>query len=99
MNKLNQRMAALRKEGKDRPLHWDGFKDAHEALGPIPYVKGALFLDNLRKQLGETYFWKGIALYTRRHARSLVDTRTFQRAMEEASGRSLAPLFDEAVYK
>jgi len=99
MNKLHQRMAALQKEGKDRPLRWDGWKDAHEALGPIPYVKGALFLDNLRKQLGETRFWGGIALYTRRHARSLVDTRAFQRAMEEASGRSLAQLFDEAVYK
>jgi aminopeptidase N len=99
MAKLHQRMAALQKEGKDRPLHWDGWKDAHEARGPIPYVKGALFLDNLRKQLGETHFWRGIALYTRRHARSLVDARAFQRAMEEASGRSLSTLFDEAVYK
>ena len=99
MAKLHQRMTALQKEGKDRPLHWEGWKDAHEALGPVPYVKGALFLDNLRKQLGETHFWGGIALYTRKHAHSLVDARSFQRAMEEASGRSLAPLFDEAVYK
>ena len=99
MAKLHQRMTALQKEGKDRPLHWDGWKDAREALGPVPYVKGALFLDNLRKQLGESRFWQGIALYTRRHARSLVDARAFQRAMEEASGRSLSTLFDEAVYK
>ena len=99
MAKLHQRMLALQKEGKDRPLHWDGWKDAHEALGPVPYVKGALFLDNLRKQLGESRFWQGIALYTRRHARSLVDARALQRAMEEASGRSLSTLFDEAVYK
>ena len=95
---LKERMRKLREEGKDRPLHWEQWKDAREALGEIPYVKGALFLDRLRTELGEEKFWHGIALYTSRNARRLVDSSDFRRAMEEASGRDLHELFDEAVF-
>jgi len=96
--KLKERMEKLREEGKDRPLHWEEWKDVREALGEIPYVKGALFLDRLRTELGEERFWKGIGLYTSNSARKLVDSGDFQRPMEEASGRDLHELFDEAVY-
>ena len=92
------RFEKLRSEGKDRPLHWDGWKDSHEALGEIPYVKGSLFLDRLRTELGEEKFWQGIALYTSRNARRLVNSYDFERAMEDASRRDLKALFDEAVY-
>jgi aminopeptidase N len=99
MADLRERLETLRKDGKDRPLHFEGWKDAGEALGEIPYVKGALFLDRLRTELGEDRFWRGIAQYTTRHARGLVDSRDFQRAMEEAAGRSLNAAFDEAVWR
>ena len=95
---LQGRMKKLREEGKDRPLHWEKWKDAHEALGPIPYVKGALFLERLRTELGDEIFWQGIGLYTSGNARRLVDSSDFERAMEKASGRDLKTLFDEAVY-
>ena len=95
---LNERLQKLREEGKDRPLHWEQWKDAREALGEIPYVKGALFLDRLRTELGEEAFWRGIARYTSRNARRLVDSRDFQRALEEASGHDLRELFEEAVF-
>lgn len=98
MDELRRQMHTLREAGKDRPLHWEKWKDSHEALGQVPYVKGAIFLDELRSELGEENFWRGIALYTSRNARRLVDTRDFQRAMEEASGRDLAKLFNEEVY-
>ena len=91
-------MDRLRAEGKDRPLHWDGWKDSHEALGEIPYVKGALFLDRLRTELGEEKFWRGIVLYTSRNAGRLVNSQDFEHAMTDASGRDLRVLFDEAVY-
>ena len=93
-----KQMDKLRAEGHDRPLHWEAWKDAHEALGRIPYVKGALFLDRLRKDLGEEKFWRGIQLYTTRNAGRLVDSHDFQQAMEEASHRDLKSLFNEAVY-
>jgi aminopeptidase N len=95
---LRDRMKNLREQGKDHPLHWEKWKDAHEALGQIPYVKGALFLDQLRTELGDGIFWRGIGLYTSRNARRLVDSRDFERAMEEASGHDLKVLFQEAVY-
>ena len=98
MSELKERMEKLRGDGKDRPLHWEQWKDAREALGAIPYVKGALFLDRLRTELGEERFWRGIGLYTSKNARRLVDSRDFQRAMEEASAQDLRELFDEAVY-
>ncbi|MGA8071851.1 MAG: M1 family aminopeptidase [Candidatus Acidiferrales bacterium] len=93
-----KQMDKLRAEGHDRPLHWEAWKDAHEALGRIPYVKGALFLDRLRKDLGEEKFWRGIQLYTTRNAGRLVDSHDFQQAMEDASHSNLKSLFDEAVY-
>jgi aminopeptidase N len=95
---LQDRMKKLREEGKDRPLHWEKWKDAHEALGQAPYVKGALFLAQLRTELGDEIFWRGIGLYTSGNARGLVDSRDFERAMQKASGRDLQALFDKAVY-
>jgi hypothetical protein len=95
---LKRRMSELRKRGRDRPLHWERWKDAHEALGAIPYVKGALFLDRLRTELGEEKFWRGVGLYTSRNVRRLVDSHDFESAMEEASGRDLGPLFDSGVF-
>jgi aminopeptidase N len=99
MDLARKGMEELREQGKDRPLHWEQWKDAHEALGRVPYVKGALFLDRLRSELGESAFWQGIALYSSRNARRLVDSRDFQHAMEEASRRDLGPLFAEGVYR
>jgi aminopeptidase N len=95
---LQERLKKLREAGKDRPLHWEKWKDAHDALGPIPYVKGALFLARLRTELGEEIFWRGIGLYTSSNVRRLVDSTDFERAMEKASGRDLQALFDEAVF-
>ena len=95
---LQDHLNKLRAAGKDRPLHWEKWKDAHEALGPIPYVKGALFLARLRSELGDGIFWRGIGLYTSGNVRRLVDSGDFERAMEKASGRDLKVLFDEAVY-
>src|SRR5262249_2051006 len=42
---------------------------------------------------------RGIQLYTRRNAGSEVVTSDFERAMEEATGRSLARFFEQWVYK
>lgn len=96
---LESEMAKLRAEGKDRPLHWEKWTDAVGALGPVPYRKGALFMHRLRGEMGEERFWRGIALYTRRHAGKLVDSRDFQAAMEEAAGRGLGAVFEEGVYR
>jgi aminopeptidase N len=98
MDEARQQLEKLRAAGQDRPLHWEGWRDAQSALGRIPYIKGTLFLDRLRTELGEEKFWRGLALYTTRNADRLVDSTDFEKAMEDASGRNLKRLFDEAVY-
>ena len=98
MAAARQQLQELKSQGHDRPLHWEGWQDARGALGRIPYVKGALFLDHMRRTLGEDEFWRGISLYTKRNAGRLVDSQDFERAMEDASGRNLTALFDAEVY-
>ena len=98
IGRLKAEMAEIRGRGADRPLHFETWTDVRDALGRVLYVKGGLFLDRLRTELGEEIFWRGIALYTARYAWQLVDSRDFQHAMEEASGRTLYPLFLE-VYE
>jgi aminopeptidase N len=99
IERLKERMAKLRSEGKDRPLHWDKWKDAQDALGDLPYVKGALLLDSLRTELGDEVFWRGIAAYTTATKGKLVDTADFVRAMEKSSKRELSAWFEERAYR
>jgi aminopeptidase N len=63
------------------------------------YEKGGLVLHLLRSELGDTLFWKGIAVYLQRHERSVVETRDLMRALEEVSGRSLGQFFEQWVYR
>ncbi len=63
------------------------------------YEKGGLVLHVLRTELGDDLFWKGISLYLKRHARSIVETRDLLRALEEVSGRSLGRRFEEMVHR
>jgi aminopeptidase N len=89
------RLARVRAEGKDRPLVLTSWKTPGEAGGEIVYSRGALFLDTLRRELGEAAFWAGLRAYTIAGARTgLVETDDLRAAMEHASGRDLRPLFE-----
>jgi aminopeptidase N len=63
------------------------------------YEKGACVLHMLRRDLGDALFWKGVRSYLQRHARGVVETRDLQRALEDASGRSLERFFEQWVYR
>src|SRR3546814_3561507 len=52
----------------------------------------------LRVTLGDSAFWSGLRRYTRDHAGGTVTSIDLKRAMEEASGRDLRPLFAEWVF-
>ena len=62
------------------------------------YPKGASVLQMLRRQLGDSLFWRAMNRYTTRHARGLVVTDDLRRAFEETSGRDLTPFFARWVY-
>lgn len=92
------KMARARAEGYDKPLAWSGKYPSLGVRRAVQYSKGALFMDELRRTLGDRAFWAGLRGYTRAHAGGTVTSIDFQRAMEKASGRSLGALFARWVY-
>src|SRR6185436_2403289 len=65
--------------------------DAHS------YQKGALVLHMIRGLLGDETWWRGLRAYVERFAERTVTTADFQEVMEQVSGVSLGPLFDQYV--
>jgi aminopeptidase N len=61
------------------------------------YEKGACVLHMIRTQLGDDLWWKAIARYVADNALHNVETVDLARAIEEVSGRNLAPFFDQWV--
>jgi len=55
-------------------------------------------MDQLRRELGDEVFWRALQRYTRSHAGGVVESRDFQRAVEQASGRDLQALFAKWLY-
>jgi aminopeptidase N len=74
-------------------------KNGDELFDVHPYNKASCVLHMLRFVVGEEPFWRGIQLYTRRNAGREVITADLERAMEEATGRSLARFFEQWLYK
>jgi len=61
------------------------------------YEKGGWVLHMLRSELGDPVFWAGVKEYLTRHRGRSVETRDLQRAMEDASGRSLGGFFKQWI--
>ena len=82
-----------------RPMVFDRWAtDPLELFDAHVYERGASVLQMLRRQLGDALFWKGMRLYTTRHAFASVLSDDFRRAMEEAAGRDLSAFFRQWVY-
>ena len=80
------------------PLTYDGEYPSLKIKRAIVYNKGALFMDAIRKQLGDEAFWKGFRIYTTSYMGKTVETRDFQKQMEKASGQNLSALFKQWAY-
>jgi aminopeptidase N len=66
--------------------------DAHS------YEKGALVLHMIRGLLGEETWWRSLRAYVERFAGGTVTTADLQGVLEQVSGISLGPLFDQYVH-
>ncbi|WIG57497.1 MAG: hypothetical protein OJF49_000241 [Ktedonobacterales bacterium] len=87
------------KQGR-RPIVYNVYrKNADELFDRHVYQKAAHALHTMRYVLGDEPFWRGIQLYTRRNAGREVITADLERAMEEATGRSMARFFEQWYYK
>ncbi|HUI53333.1 MAG TPA: M1 family aminopeptidase [Bryobacteraceae bacterium] len=89
---------SLRNQGKDRPLYYTDWQTPQQAGGRIPYDKGAWVLAELRRQLTDEVFWKGLRLYTSEHWGTAVTSTDFQQSMQAAAGKDLTKFFERWVY-
>lgn len=77
----------------------DPSKAAEFAVDNTPYLRGALALHMLRKELREDVWWKAIRRYVASNAGRSVTTDDFRKAVDEASGTSMGWFFDQWVYR
>ncbi len=63
------------------------------------YYKGALFLDALRRQLGDEWFFQALGEYFRAYRYDIGNASGFQTTIEEVCGCDLETLFDRWVYQ
>jgi aminopeptidase N len=90
---------AADKRGR-RPIVYNVYrKNGNELFDRHNYEKGSRVLHMLRQIEGDAAFWRGMQLYAQRNREREVITADFERAHEEASGRSLAQFFEQWVYK
>jgi aminopeptidase N len=85
----------LKAAGKDRPLSFSDWETPQQAGGQIPYHKGAWVLSQLRRQLSDEVFWRGLRLYTSEHWGKPVTSADFDKSMETAAGKSLTRFFEK----
>jgi aminopeptidase N len=89
---------AADKRGR-RPIVYNVYrKDGGELFDRHVYQKGSTVLHLLRWVLGEEPFWRAIQTYARRNRGREVITADLERAIEEATGRSMGRFFAEWVY-
>jgi puromycin-sensitive aminopeptidase len=67
-------------------------EEATENFDAITYEKGASVVRMLERWLGATTFRKGVRRYIRRHQEGNAEARDLWEALEEASGRPVAPI-------
>jgi len=88
----------VRAAGKDKSLVFPDWLHPTREDRTLVYDKGAYVMHLLREEMGETAFWKGLKIFTRRYFGKSVVTADFKAAMEEANGKSLDSFFAKWVY-
>jgi aminopeptidase N len=83
---------------RPRPVVDSSVTDYMELLNANSYQKGGWALHMLRRQLGDSIFWKGIQTYYNRFAGKNAVTGDLCRVMEEVSGKNLKPFFIQWLF-
>ena len=76
----------------------DDTKDYMELLNANSYQKGGWILHMLRRQLGDSIFWKSIRSYYAAYAGKNADTKDLQHIFEKVSGKDLSTFFQQWLY-
>jgi aminopeptidase N len=73
-------------------------KDYMKLLNENSYQKGGWALHMLRRELGDSIFWKSIRKYYATYAGSIAGTEDLQKVFEEVSGKNLTRFFTQWLY-
>jgi aminopeptidase N len=84
--------------GMDVPLAFDGVYPSLKIKRAITYSKAVLFLDRLRRAMGDRAFWRALQRYTRRFAGGAVVSQDFERVFAGETDVDVSPLFRRWVY-
>jgi len=82
-----------------RPIVTNIYREAIELYDRHLYEKGACVYHMIRAELGEEQFARAIHTFVNDNAHTTVETVDLLRAIDKASGRNLAPLFEQYVYR
>ncbi len=86
-------------QAKDtKPIVYKAYDQAGEQFDYRAYPKGSWVLHMLRSQLGKDLYRQCMKTYLERHALGSVVTEDLNEVLEEVSGRSFDPFFDQWVY-
>ncbi|BAT53170.1 aminopeptidase [Nostoc sp. NIES-3756] len=82
-----------------RPMVTHVYREAIELYDRHTYEKGSCVYHMIRAELGEELFWQAMQTFVQDNAHRTVETIDLLRAIEKATGRNLAFLFDQYVYR
>lgn len=86
-------------QGQRRPIVTKNYTDKDAVFDAYAYPRGGAVLHILRKQLGDTNFWRAINHYLTTNAHQPVSTEDLRIAIEETTGQSMDAFFDQWLYK
>lgn len=76
----------------------DGTSNYMELLNANSYQKGSWVLHMLRRELGDSVFFRSVRSYYSAYAGKNADTRDLQKIFEKVSGKNLSSFFDQWLY-
>lgn len=76
----------------------DNNTDYMELLNANSYQKGSWVLHMLRRELGDSVFWKSLRLFYTRYAGKTALTEDYRKLLEEISGKNLEKFFRQWLY-
>lgn len=82
-----------------RPIVTNIYREAIELYDRHLYEKGACIYHMIRGELGEEAFTQAIHNFVQNNAHRTVETVDLLRAIDDATGRNLSPLFDQYVFR
>jgi len=75
------------------------FTESEQPCGPVIYGKGAVFLDTLRREVGDETFFAILEEYYRRHKYRVATGEDFLAVAEEVVGRELDQMYHTWIRK